>query len=122
MPIAGKPSSNGGPITDRTFLNSAPAGAIIGSNTSQLSITAIGAGSGRDFNLADADEPEAEVEGAAEHAMPHPVQARVQRVVDGQPVLADGTVLYPDTVVWCTGFRNDFSWIDFPVADITTSK
>jgi putative flavoprotein involved in K+ transport len=24
-------------------------------------------------------------------------------------------VLDPDTVVWCTGFRPDFSWIDLPV-------
>jgi putative flavoprotein involved in K+ transport len=30
-------------------------------------------------------------------------------------VLADGRVLDVANVVWCTGFRNDYSWIRFPV-------
>ena len=33
----------------------------------------------------------------------------------GQPVLADGRVLDVANIVWCTGFRQDFSWIDLPV-------
>ena len=43
---------------------------------------------------------------------------RVPRVVgvrDGLPLLADGRVLDVANVVWCTGFRYDFSWIDLPV-------
>lgn len=42
---------------------------------------------------------------------------RVGRVVGvrkGRPLLADGTVLDVSNVVWCTGFRTDFSWIDRP--------
>lgn len=33
----------------------------------------------------------------------------------GMPVLEDGRVLPVDTVVWCTGFRQDLSWVDLPV-------
>jgi putative flavoprotein involved in K+ transport len=40
---------------------------------------------------------------------------RIAGVVDGKPMTADGEVLDPDTLVWCTGFRPDFSWIDLPV-------
>ncbi len=38
---------------------------------------------------------------------------------DGLPVLDDGRVLDVQNVVWCTGFRPDFSWIDvrFEVGD-----
>lgn len=43
--------------------------------------------------------------------------ARVAGVRDGLPVLADGRTLDVATVVWCTGFRSDFSWIDLPVLD-----
>jgi putative flavoprotein involved in K+ transport len=43
------------------------------------------------------------------------VIARVTRVEDGQPVLDDGRVLDVANVVWCTGFRHDYSWIDLPV-------
>jgi putative flavoprotein involved in K+ transport len=42
---------------------------------------------------------------------------RVPRVVDvreGRPVLADGRVLAPANVIWCTGYRPGFSWIDLP--------
>jgi putative flavoprotein involved in K+ transport len=40
---------------------------------------------------------------------------RVDRVVDGRPVLEDGRTLDDVTnVVWCTGFRSEFSWIDLP--------
>lgn len=36
---------------------------------------------------------------------------------DGRPVLADGRVLDVANVVWATGFRPDFSWIEAPLAD-----
>ena len=35
-------------------------------------------------------------------------------VKDGRPVLEDGRVIEAANVVWCTGFRNDFDWIDVP--------
>ena len=31
------------------------------------------------------------------------------------PLLEDGRVLEAANVIWCTGFRPDFSWIDLPV-------
>ena len=36
---------------------------------------------------------------------------------DGKPVLANGRVLEVANVVWCTGFRPDFSWIEAAVND-----
>ena len=42
------------------------------------------------------------------------VLARTVGVQDGQPVLDDGRVLEVANVVWCTGFRPDYSWIRFP--------
>jgi putative flavoprotein involved in K+ transport len=45
---------------------------------------------------------------------------RVGKVVgvrDGFPMLEDGRVLRVANVIWCTGFRQDFSWIDLPVFD-----
>jgi putative flavoprotein involved in K+ transport len=41
--------------------------------------------------------------------------ARTTGVHDGRPVLADGTVLDVANIIWCTGFRPDFSWIEPPV-------
>lgn len=43
--------------------------------------------------------------------------SRVAGVRDGRPVLADDRVLDVANVIWCTGFRNDFSWIDLPIFD-----
>ncbi|HTE65819.1 MAG TPA: NAD(P)-binding domain-containing protein [Candidatus Binatia bacterium] len=43
------------------------------------------------------------------------VSARTVGVDDGLPVLDGGRVLDIGNVVWCTGFRQDFSWIDLPV-------
>ncbi|HET9724820.1 MAG TPA: NAD(P)-binding domain-containing protein [Actinomycetota bacterium] len=49
------------------------------------------------------------------------VRAGVRRVPKvmasqgGLPLLEDGRVLSVDTVVWCTGFRHDLSWVDLPV-------
>jgi putative flavoprotein involved in K+ transport len=43
---------------------------------------------------------------------------RVPRVVgvrDGLPLLEDDRVLEATNVIWCTGFRPDFSWIDLHV-------
>ena len=45
---------------------------------------------------------------------------RVPRTVgvqDGSPMLENGRVIDVATVLWCTGFRPDFTWIDLPVFD-----
>lgn len=36
-------------------------------------------------------------------------------VRDGRPVMEDGRALDVSNVIWCTGFRPDFSWIDLPI-------
>jgi putative flavoprotein involved in K+ transport len=41
--------------------------------------------------------------------------ARTVGARDGRPLLEDGRVVEAANVVWCTGFRQDFSWIDLPV-------
>ena len=33
------------------------------------------------------------------------------------PVLEDGRVLDVANVIWCTGFRSDFGWINLPIFD-----
>jgi putative flavoprotein involved in K+ transport len=33
---------------------------------------------------------------------------------DGRPALEDGRALDVSNVIWCTGFREEFSWIDLP--------
>jgi putative flavoprotein involved in K+ transport len=43
------------------------------------------------------------------------VFARVVGVRDGLPVLEDGRVVDVANVIWCTGFRPDYSWIDLPL-------
>jgi len=43
------------------------------------------------------------------------VLERTVGVESGKPVLADGRVVDAANVVWCTGFRNDYSWIRFPL-------
>jgi putative flavoprotein involved in K+ transport len=43
------------------------------------------------------------------------VPQRVAGVEGGRPVLDDGRVLDPAAVVWCTGFRQVFDWVDVPV-------
>ena len=45
----------------------------------------------------------------------HRVLARVEGVRDGRPALSDGTALDVSTVIWCTGFRQVFDWIELPV-------
>jgi putative flavoprotein involved in K+ transport len=39
----------------------------------------------------------------------------VSGVADGRPVLDDGHVVDAANVVWCTGFRQVFDWIDLPI-------
>jgi putative flavoprotein involved in K+ transport len=41
---------------------------------------------------------------------------RVTAVEEGLPVCEGGRRLMADTIVWCTGFGRDYSWINFPVA------
>ena len=43
--------------------------------------------------------------------------ARTVGVRDGSPALEDGRILDVSNVIWCTGFRHDFGWIDLPVFD-----
>ncbi len=43
------------------------------------------------------------------------VLERTVGVENGKPVLADGRVVDAANLVWCTGFRNDYSWIRFPL-------
>jgi putative flavoprotein involved in K+ transport len=40
---------------------------------------------------------------------------RAAGVRDGSPAFEDGRVLEVSNVIWCTGFRPDFGWIDLPV-------
>jgi putative flavoprotein involved in K+ transport len=42
---------------------------------------------------------------------------RTAGVRDGRPALEDGRVLDVANVVWCTGFRPGFDWIELPVLD-----
>jgi putative flavoprotein involved in K+ transport len=42
---------------------------------------------------------------------------RIAGVVDGRPQTEDGDVLEVANVIWCTGFRPDFGWIDLPGLD-----
>ena len=41
--------------------------------------------------------------------------AKTAGAQDGLPVLEDGRVMDVANVIWCTGFRQDFSWIEVPV-------
>jgi putative flavoprotein involved in K+ transport len=40
---------------------------------------------------------------------------RVTGVTDGLPVVEDGRVLEVANVVWCTGFRPHYDWLDIPL-------
>ena len=42
-------------------------------------------------------------------------EARVEGVRDGLPLLADGTTVEAANVIWATGFRQTFDWIDLPI-------
>ncbi len=41
---------------------------------------------------------------------------RIEGTSDGRPVTSDGDVLDPQTIVWCTGYRDNYGWIDLPGA------
>jgi putative flavoprotein involved in K+ transport len=41
--------------------------------------------------------------------------AKTVGVQNGLPVLEDGRVMGVSNVIWCTGFRQDFCWIDVPI-------
>lgn len=43
------------------------------------------------------------------------VFARTTGVRDGKPALEDGRTLEVANVVWCTGFRKEFGWIDLAI-------
>jgi putative flavoprotein involved in K+ transport len=43
------------------------------------------------------------------------VEERTVGIADGKPELANGRVLDVASVVWCTGFRPDYSWIEPPI-------
>jgi putative flavoprotein involved in K+ transport len=43
------------------------------------------------------------------------IESRVTGASDGKPRLDDGRTLDVASVVWCTGCRQDFDWIDVPV-------
>jgi putative flavoprotein involved in K+ transport len=45
------------------------------------------------------------------------VYERTTGVVEGKPQLAGGRVVDVANVVWCTGFRNDYGWIRFPLEE-----
>jgi putative flavoprotein involved in K+ transport len=42
---------------------------------------------------------------------------RVEGVRDSKPLLADGQVLDVQNVIWCTGYKTNFPWIQLPVFD-----
>jgi len=41
---------------------------------------------------------------------------RTTGVNNGHPLLEDGRVVEVSNVIWCTGFTNDYDWIDPPIA------
>jgi putative flavoprotein involved in K+ transport len=43
--------------------------------------------------------------------------ARIAGVVDGHPQTEDGDVVDVANVIWCTGYKSDFAWIDLPGLD-----
>lgn len=43
---------------------------------------------------------------------------RTTGIDNGKPVIDDGRTLDVSNVVWCTGYRNGFDWIDLPVFDV----
>jgi putative flavoprotein involved in K+ transport len=44
---------------------------------------------------------------------------RTTGVQDGYPVLDDGRVLKVSNVIWCTGYKADFKWLDLPLPTTT---
>jgi putative flavoprotein involved in K+ transport len=44
---------------------------------------------------------------------------RTGTVINGYPKLEDGRIIRVSSVIWATGYKPDFSWIDFSVTDDT---
>lgn len=44
---------------------------------------------------------------------------RVSGIINGNPLLADGKEIAVSNIIWATGYKPDFSWIDFDVTDET---
>ncbi|MEA2579332.1 MAG: putative flavoprotein involved in transport [Actinomycetota bacterium] len=42
---------------------------------------------------------------------------KITGIKEGKPLVEGGQVLDVANVIWCTGFRSDFSWIQLPVFD-----
>ena len=42
---------------------------------------------------------------------------RTVAITGGHPVLEDGRVLDVANVIWCTGFKDSYTWIDIPICD-----
>ncbi|MGI9647761.1 MAG: flavin-containing monooxygenase [Acidimicrobiia bacterium] len=42
---------------------------------------------------------------------------RIEGVQDGKPLTAEGEALDVESVIWCTGYRSGFDWIDLPIFD-----
>ena len=42
---------------------------------------------------------------------------RIEGAENGRPVTKEGDVLDVQTVIWCTGYRTGFDWIELPVFD-----
>jgi len=42
---------------------------------------------------------------------------RITGTSNGKPVAEDGRVLDVNTVIWCTGYRTGFDWIDLDIFD-----
>jgi putative flavoprotein involved in K+ transport len=45
------------------------------------------------------------------------IHARTVAARDGLPLLDNGRVLDVTNVIWCTGYRPEFGWIDLPILD-----
>ncbi|WP_458113715.1 NAD(P)/FAD-dependent oxidoreductase [Arthrobacter sp. R1-13] len=41
---------------------------------------------------------------------------RITGIQDGVPLTAEGNALEVSNVIWCTGYRHDYSWLDVPGA------
>ncbi len=42
---------------------------------------------------------------------------KVKNIQNGKPQLEDNRILPADGVIWATGFRPDYRWIDLPIFD-----
>jgi putative flavoprotein involved in K+ transport len=44
---------------------------------------------------------------------------RMKGVENGLPVMEDGTIVKVKTVIWCTGYKPDFSWVNLDILNET---